>query len=112
VHRGDAPQRPARAGLHEMGLPYVHDPAITRHLAAFLERHLPAGRAPDAVLFNGGVFQPESLRRRLLDAIRPWYTSAGQPAPIILDTPSLDLAVAFGAAVFAWIKQTGRRAIS
>ena len=32
----DMPQRGARAGLHEMGLPYVSDPAITRHLAAFL----------------------------------------------------------------------------
>ena len=33
------PQRGARAGLHEMGLPYVSDPAITRHLAGFLKKH-------------------------------------------------------------------------
>ncbi|HEV3443858.1 MAG TPA: Hsp70 family protein, partial [Gemmataceae bacterium] len=55
------PARGARAGLHEMGLPYVSDPAITRHLAAFLRRHLPAQAgnsapaAPQAILFNGGV---------------------------------------------------------
>ena len=34
------PSRSARAGLHEMGLPYEQDAAITRHLAAFLQRHL------------------------------------------------------------------------
>src|SRR5439155_15089960 len=40
------PQRAGRAGLHEMGLPYVYDPAVPRHLAAFLGRHLrdPASR--------------------------------------------------------------------
>src|SRR5262249_36750334 len=40
VPRDAEPQRGARAGLHEMGLPYVSDPAITRHLAVFLRRHL------------------------------------------------------------------------
>jgi molecular chaperone DnaK (HSP70) len=42
------PQRGARTGLHEMGLPYVSDPAITRHLARFLPRHRPdeAAAAP------------------------------------------------------------------
>src|SRR5262249_53334755 len=37
--RDALPARGARAGLHEMGLPYVSDPAITRHLAEFLFRH-------------------------------------------------------------------------
>src|SRR5262249_53890724 len=32
----EGPQHGARAGLHEMGLPYVSDPAITRHLSSFL----------------------------------------------------------------------------
>jgi molecular chaperone DnaK (HSP70) len=37
VQRDAEPVRGARVGLHEMGLPYVSDPAITRHLAAFLK---------------------------------------------------------------------------
>src|SRR5579875_1360230 len=50
---------PRRARLHEMGLPYVSDPAITRHLAAFLKNQItPGAAAPTAILFNGGVFQP------------------------------------------------------
>ena len=36
VAGGDSAERGAKAGLHEMGLPYVSDPAVTRHLAAFL----------------------------------------------------------------------------
>ena len=65
--RDAEPARGARAGLHEMGLPYVSDPAVTRHLAAFLKRHLSG--SPDAILFNGGVFQPASLRERLLEVM-------------------------------------------
>src|SRR5439155_2698097 len=57
------PARGARAGLHEMGLPYVNDPAVTRHLAQFLARHQShssaeshaSQSAPEAILFNGGV---------------------------------------------------------
>src|SRR5436305_14617128 len=65
------PQRAGRAGLQEMGLPYVHDPAVTRHLTAFLRRHLARDVKPDAILLNGGVFQPAALRERLLEVMRP-----------------------------------------
>jgi elongation factor G len=40
-----APPR-ARGGLTAFGLPYESDPAITRHVVAFLRRHLPDGAAP------------------------------------------------------------------
>src|SRR5205823_9300374 len=75
VSAGDMPQRGARAGLHEMGLPYVSDPAITRHLAAFLRHQARPGSpdAPAAILFNGGVFQPQALRDRLLEVMHGWY---------------------------------------
>jgi len=43
VPREAEPACGARAGLHEMGLPYVSDPAITRHLAGFLHRHATLG---------------------------------------------------------------------
>jgi hypothetical protein len=111
--RDAEPQRGARVGLHEMGLPYVSDPAVTRHLAAFLKRHLQAGaRAPDAILFNGGVFQPVPLRERLLDVMRHWYAAPEKAwQPLVLTNPSLDLAVAIGAAHYGWLKHTGGRRI-
>ncbi len=110
------PARATGSGLQEMGLPYVHDPAISRHLAAFLRQHLGAtesGSPPiDAVLFNGGVFQPEVLRQRVIDVLRSWFGSGGRSwDPLILTSPSLDLAVSWGAAYFAWLRYTGGRRI-
>src|SRR5262245_36156473 len=35
---GDLPARERRSGLRELGLPYASEPAITRHLAAFLTK--------------------------------------------------------------------------
>src|SRR4029077_3916961 len=112
------PARGARTGLHEMGLPYVGDPAVTRHLAAFLRRHLPAQdglpipEAPQAILFNGGVFQPTPLRDRPLEGLRHWFDSPQHPwRPLVLTNPSLDLAVAWGAAYYSWLRHTGGRRI-
>ena len=70
------PTRGARTGLHEMGLPYVNDPAITRHLASFLKRHLSGDGAtisPNAILFNGGVFTPAVLRDRVVEVLHQWF---------------------------------------
>jgi hypothetical protein len=110
-----SPQRGPRTGLHEMGLPYVSDPAITRHLAAFLAhqaRPSETSQAPSAILFNGGVFQPASLRERVLGVMHQWYDRPGQPwQPLVLTSPSLDLAVALGAAYFGWLRHTGGRRI-
>jgi molecular chaperone DnaK (HSP70) len=107
------PERGARAGLHEMGLPYVSDPAITRHLAAFLKNQsAPGASVPTAILFNGGVFQPPALRERVIEVLHHWYDRPGQPGqPLVLTNPSLDLAVAWGAAYFAWLRHTGSRRI-
>jgi molecular chaperone DnaK (HSP70) len=112
VPRDAEPLRGSRTGLHEMGLPYVNDPAITRHLAAFLKKHTPAGSAPQAILFNGGVFQPAALRERLVEVMRQWYDAPTAPwRPLVLTTPSLDLAVAWGAAYYGWLRHTGGRRI-
>jgi molecular chaperone DnaK (HSP70) len=105
------PQRGARVGLHEMGLPYVNDPAVTRHLAAFLRRHV-GSAAPQAILFNGGVFQPQVLRDRVTEVMHRWFDKPEQPwRPRVLTTPSLDLAVALGAAYYAWLRHTGGKRI-
>jgi hypothetical protein len=125
--RDAEPTRGARAGLHEMGLPYVNDPAITRHLASFLKKHLSADgttQAPNAILFNGGVFTAASLRERVVEVLHQWFDGQALPSapgrgvggegawrPLVLTNPSLDLAVAWGAAHFAWLKHTGGRRI-
>jgi hypothetical protein len=107
--RYDADPVRAKAGLQEMGLPYVSDPAVTKHLAAFLRKHVPVGEVPDAILFNGGVFQPGRLRDRLVQVMAEWYDPAWKP--LLLTSPSLDLAVAWGAAYFCWLKHTGGKRI-
>ncbi|HVK11107.1 MAG TPA: Hsp70 family protein [Gemmataceae bacterium] len=103
------PTRAARAGLQEMGLPYVTDPAVTKHLASFLRRQLGPGERPDAILFNGGVFQPQALRDRLIEVMRPWYGDDWHP--LVLANPSLDLAVAWGAAYQGWLRHSGGKRI-
>jgi hypothetical protein len=112
--RDAEPQRGARTGLHEMGLPYVNDPAITRHLAWFLRKHLATDgtmRAPQAILFNGGVFTAAVLRERVVEVLHQWFGADKDWRPLVLTNPSLDLAVAWGAAHFAWLKHTGGRRI-
>lgn len=116
VERDSEPSRGGRSGLHEMGLPYVSDPAITRHLAYFLKKQLPQGAhgagVPRAILFNGGVFQPEMLRNRVVEVLHHWFDAKGHPwKPLVLTNPSLDLAVALGASYFAWLKHTGGKRI-
>jgi len=106
----ERPQR-ARGGIVEFGLPYVADPAVTRHLAAFLARHemaarealgesaAPAGAllVPDAVLLNGGVFRSQALTGRLLDVLEHWRGGALK----VLENREPELAVARGAVAYA-----------
>jgi molecular chaperone DnaK (HSP70) len=110
----DRPRKAGRAGLLELGLPYESEPAVTRHLAAFLADHAsaveeatgtkPAGLPrPDAILLNGGVFTPPAVRARLLDVVASWFP--GAPAPRLLDAARLDLAVARGAAYHALVRR-------
>lgn len=96
VEQGDA-------GLLEWGLPYAADCAVTRHLAAFV-----AGKGRiDRVLFNGGSLAPVSLQERLIEQLAHWQ---GGQAPLALDNPETDLAVARGAACFgAVLEGRGRR---
>lgn len=105
------PQRGGRVALREVGLPYAQDPAITRHLAAFLRAHAPAAHAalgepadaprlprPDAILLNGGVFNSVPITNRLVEVVSSWWPQAGLVPLLAHD--SLDLAVARGAAFY------------
>ena len=97
----DRPKEDKKSVFRELGLPYVADPAVTRHLAAFLES---AGTAvPDAILFNGGFFIPEILRNRVMDVMEKWFNKR----PIVLENYDLDLAVAVGAAYYSHVRTTG-----
>ncbi len=121
----DAATRPtgrARAALTQLGLPYAHDPAVTKHLAALLTKHassLPSSTpktidAPDQgvsnaarsllhptrILFNGGVMKSAVLRERLSSSVARWVEAEGGVAPVVLDGTDLDLAVARGAALY------------
>ncbi len=98
--RGEAPKEETRSLFRELGLPYVSDAAVTRHLNAFLE---PTGQAPDAILFNGGFFIPEILQQRVADVVERWYGRR----PEILENSELDLAVARGAAYYSYVRSTG-----
>src|SRR4029079_4709906 len=74
----DATPATRAAGFQELGLPYVGDPAVTKHLAHFLSRQAEALKRgkknvlPPAVLFNGGVFKAPILRDRLLKVLNAW----------------------------------------
>jgi DNA-K related protein/Hsp70 protein len=117
VSRGERPHSPElRRGLRELGLPYESDPAITRHLAAFLARAARAGTPqarerrtehgpevlarPDAVLFNGGFFTPEIARERILDTLAAWFGER----PVVLTNDAPEAAVAIGAAFYAYLR--------
>lgn len=116
----------ARAGLTQIGLPYAQDPAVTKHLAAFLARQAgavaqpgqpgsgqvapaKAGDAsdraprllcPTAVLFNGGVMKSARLRARIMEVLGTWCEGEGRPPPRVLEGADYDAAVARGAAYY------------
>ncbi|HEY2749648.1 MAG TPA: Hsp70 family protein, partial [Polyangia bacterium] len=87
-----APDR-RRLGIQEFGLPYAADPAITRHLAAFLRLH---GARPSAILWNGGVLKSAAIRARILEVLTSWLGTT----PRVLENAAPDLAVARGAAYY------------
>jgi hypothetical protein len=110
----DLPQRSARSGLTELGLPYAQEPAVTRHAAAFLRAHAHEVEAalgvkieglprPDAILLNGGVFAPREVGERLIEVVGGWFHGQGPVAQ--LGSEALDLAVARGAAAYGLVRR-------
>ena len=90
VERTAQPQRP-RSALLQLGLPYAHDSALTKHLAAFLR-----GQDVDAVLFTGGTLKPAAIQELLLEQITSWQGRR----PEALAHDDMELAVALGAAAY------------
>jgi hypothetical protein len=119
VEVGERPAAARRTALTTLGLPYASDPAVTRHLAAFLARHrealsgreLPGVRLsgkgflhPTAVLFNGGVMKAGPLARRVVEVLDAWLAAEGSPPVRVLPAADLDLAVARGAAAYGRVR--------
>lgn len=100
--RDEQPNVDKKSAFRELGLPYVTDPAVTKHLAQFLNES--QSPAPDAILFNGGFFIPDILRDRVSQAVESWYGKK----PLIFENQDLDLAVAQGAAYYAHVRGGGQ----
>jgi hypothetical protein len=94
-----APLQRGRGGRQEFGLPYASDPAVSRHLGAFLERH--GAARVDAVLFNGGAMTPASLRARVIDQLAAWQGAPVRELPAAMP----ELAVAQGAAYYGLVRR-------
>ena len=118
VSRSDVPARAMRAGLREFGLPYATEPAITRHLAAFLARAAVSGPGgvrgsqasarPDAVLFNGGFFTPDVARETIVETLQSWFEVEDSGWQLkVLSNRNPTTAVAVGAAHYAFVRLHG-----
>lgn len=121
VERDARPQSRPRGALAQMGLPYAQDAAITRHLAAFLSRQIGATERlggftrttpsaasflhPTALLVNGGVLKSPVLAARVVDVLQRWLQADGGRPLRVLEGADLDLAVARGAAYYAYVRR-------
>ncbi len=110
---GELDQQPERkrSAVVEFGLPYVADPAISRHIAAFLKDHEKVSRealngeqhefVPDAILLNGGVFRSTRITDRVIEILSAWTSKKLRQ----LENPKPELAVAFGAVSYGLARQ-------
>ncbi len=99
----EMPARGRPTGLRELGLPYSSDPAITKHLAAFLRQAAVTMNTssanhrmaqPNAVLFNGGFFAPAVTRARIVETISAWFGGAQNGwRPRLLNNEASDIDV-------------------
>lgn len=108
----ERPMLASESGFQELGLPFEPDTAVTKHVAAFLADHAqsPSEAAeltyPTRLMFNGGVFKSAALRSRLIEVLDSW--SNNERSIQVLGGPEdLDMAVACGAAFYAWSKANG-----
>ncbi len=100
----DLPDR-KRSGVLEFGLPYAAEPAISKHIAAFLSLHKESsqealcgdGTIPDAILLNGGLFRSQTITKRVVELCNFWKS---KPV-ILLENNHPDFSVAYGAVSYA-----------
>ena len=104
----DRPQRRSHFGLREKGLPYEADPAITKHVAAFLGDRLALASesgAPTTFLLNGGLFKSSVVANRMQEQFARWFP---EKLPKNLDqNADMESSVALGAAYYGATKLSG-----
>ncbi|MBW2017143.1 MAG: hsp70 family protein [Deltaproteobacteria bacterium] len=113
VEPGEDLEEEAGEGISDLGLPYAQDPAITRQMVRFLERHgedieKKLGRnspLPDLILFNGGTLKPAGIRERIQKALCIRFGKGDDNRPGVLENPDLDLAVALGASYYGLVRR-------
>ena len=98
------PIKQQKIGLAEAGLSYESDPAVTRHLANFLNHQKNDAEdsivLPTAVLFNGGVMKSDNVRKRIMGILDSWETNDSAEPIREINSDDFDLAVARGAAYY------------
>lgn len=97
-----------RSAVVEFGLPYVADPAVSKHVAEFLNQHQQVSYSalnqedtskpavPVGLLLNGGVFNSDLVTERVTRLLGNWRGSD----VTVLDNPHPDWSVALGAVAF------------
>ncbi|MBM7035886.1 hsp70 family protein [Vibrio ulleungensis] len=90
-----------RGAIVEFGLPFVSDPAISKHIAQFLAQHQQQTGLPTAVLYNGGLFNSALVAKRVTELLSSWSSRE----VTVLENPHPDHSVAYGAVAFLQAKQ-------
>ena len=104
-----------KTGLQTMGLPYVSEPALTKHLLQFLRYSYKVAMktgscnkenssevlCPNKILFNGGTLIPEVIRKRIVNIVQSWFPDNEIEE---LESRDLSLAVSFGASYYGRTK--------
>ena len=101
----DRPKRRSGLGLRESGLPYEIDPAITKHLAAFLCAQTDESGTvvkPTKYLLNGGVFNSSLVASRFQRQLDNWFPES-KPSNLH-PAAELECAVARGASFYGAAK--------
>ena len=93
-----------KTGLRAFSLDYESDPAVTKHLAAFVSRHCADGKLPSCVLFNGGVTKADVIKERIIKVLTSWLPKDNNEI-IVLSGNDPDLAVALGAGCYAQVRE-------
>ena len=104
-----------KTGLQTMGLPYVSEPALTKHLLQFLRYSYQITKKinpdlkenennilyPDKILFNGGTMIPGMVRDKIKNVVNGWFPDQDIEE---LKSRNLSLAVSYGASYYGRTK--------
>ncbi len=101
TERGELPKDEKRSLFRELGLPYVSDPAVTRHLECSSWSPRARRRTPSSSTADS------SSRGFCRSAWPTWWASGTASARRSWRTRELDLAVARGAAYYSYVRSTG-----